>query len=1217
MADFIPITTPLRGFKGHGEYVMAVVVFPDKRRMVTASDDKTLRLWDLKTGVMLKTMEQHRNEVWRLAVSQDGQLIASGDTGGEFIVWHGETGESLTQSIKAHTSYIYSLDFSPDGSVLATGSWDKTMKLWNTETWQQQEDSIECASASAVRCVRYSPSGKLLAVATFDNIKIYNATTRERIASFKGHTSINLSVAWTPDGSRLLTGGNESDPTIREWDALTWQQVGDPWTGHSDYISAIAVNPAGTLVASASPGHDNHVRLWRLSDRRTIAIFQDFSFPTCLTFSADGKHVLSGGQDKMISEWAVPQCIHPKILVITTARIACMHGDLSTAEEILTQDINANNNHTSYAHRSFVMARQNDWDHALQDAIKSINIQPSLIGYISKGIALCGTGHILDARAAFDVASMYTDQDPQTIHFMLLIKVIALFNADQHDEANLLLKELTAGPKADTLAYRVVQAYLCVQLGLQALGGACYDEAADHLTAAINSGAFSSKFVHEIYEDLAVLFGWDLKSLWQKALQKRCHALLRAGKLQDAVKSYQYMMDNIDETAKINYLEWSNAFTEECIALCLTNGGAALSAGNYDTAIDLYSVVIHLTSPSDAVFANRSTANLGKMLWMEALLDAQKVIQLNPSSYIGYKLKHAAFHGAQRYDEAIAAFQTMLSKLENSPHTETRKLREQYLSPSEADLVIQKVIDAQLDDAPMRVLDTTNGLLCDQEAQIRTFKMSIEYGELVSSTITHHDIQMKRIEEVVMAYFQYAMLSHRWEGKEPLLQDIQGKVIYKLNPVGGITKLQSFCRVARDLGYRWAWSDTCCIDRSNNVELQESVNSMFVWYHHSALTVVYLSDVPPWSTPGALAKSAWNTRGWTVQEFLAPKVILFYQRNWTPYLNDRSPNHKDSVMVMQELEDATGIDRRAVVAFRPGMRDARKKLQWASTRTTTLQEDIAYSLSGVFGIRLRVDYGEKKQNALGRLVQEIIAQSGDITALDWVGKSSEFNSCLPADITSYEAPPCELPSLSEDEIQRSVSLLQGVVALQSASKLYQTLDYLSAPRFTHRRLYLPCIVFPVTEATRRKCRNQDTYTYQLKADGLHDLQITTADKFIQFSPARPPPAWQTILLVRPWSRDLLELHEPADDTRSVDSWSVFESPLHSPPAAQNELVYSDSHSRALRLIVHLGQPFGAFLLARQRDGEFKRIASDRDIIAQVKNMTSVDNMMDIRTLEIL
>ncbi|KAG1878612.1 hypothetical protein C8R48DRAFT_768170 [Suillus tomentosus] len=436
------------------------------------------------------------------------------------------------------------------------------------------------------------------------------------------------------------------------------------------------------------------------------------------------------------------------------------------------------------------------------------------------------------------------------------------------------------------------------------------------------------------------------------------------------------------------------------------------------------------------------------------------------------------------------------------------------------------------------------------------------------------------------------MLSHRWEGKEPLLQDIQDKVIYKLDPVGGIKKLQSFCETARDLGYRWAWSDTCCIDKNIDVEHQASVKSMFIWYHHSALTVVYLSDVPP------LSKS----------EFLAPKVILFYQKDWTLYLDPGARNHKDSVAIMQELEDATGIDQQAVVAFHPGMREAQEKLQWASTCITTLQEDIAYSLFSIFGVCLHVDYTEKKQNAFGRLLQEIIAQSGNITALDWVGKSSEFNSCLPADITSYKTPPCKLSSLSKDVIQSSVFSLRGVVALQSASELYQKLDSLSAPCFAHRWLHLPCIVFLVTEAKRRLGHDKDTYTYELKSDRLRNLQITTEDKFTSFLPAKPPSVWQTILLVHPWSCHLLGLHDPAYES---------ESSLHDSLPAQTRPDYWDSHSEALQLIVRLGQPFSAFLLARQRDGEFKRIASNRNIIAQVKDMTSISYLMDIMTLEIL
>jgi WD40 repeat protein len=287
--SIIPSTRPLRVLEGG---TTTVAVFPDKRRIVTASHDKTLRLWDLKTGMVLKVMEGHRNKVEVLVVSRDGQIIASGDENGEIIAWHGETGEPLTQPIKAHSDRITSLDFSPDGMVLATGSWDTTTKFWCTETWQTQGNPIQCHAT--IHCVRYSPQATSnfrrgqpqetpqvqleVAIATSAHIEIYDSYTRQRVAYFEAHSS---SLAWVSD-KRLLSGG--------------------------DHV--IAIHPTGTLVASVSD--NNHVRLWRLEDRQIIAIFQHASIPTCVTFSVDGKHILCGGQDK-ISEWAVPNCIHPKV----------------------------------------------------------------------------------------------------------------------------------------------------------------------------------------------------------------------------------------------------------------------------------------------------------------------------------------------------------------------------------------------------------------------------------------------------------------------------------------------------------------------------------------------------------------------------------------------------------------------------------------------------------------------------------------------------------------------------------------------------------------------------------------------------------------------------------------------------------------------------------------------------------------------------------------
>ncbi|OAX42703.1 WD40 repeat-like protein [Rhizopogon vinicolor AM-OR11-026] len=289
--------TPVQVFEDHESTVLAVAVFPDGRRMVTSSGDKTLRLWDLKDGTVLKKMEGHRSDwVRAVAVSKDGRLIASGDFSGELIVWHGDSGEQrVVQPIKAHPhGRIMSLDFSIDGAILASGASDNTTKLWSTET-------------------------EHLAIATDKDIQIWNSSRRECIANFNTHAATSpariYSLAWTPDGTRLFSGGSGNDPTIREWDLSTKQQVGDPWDGHTD-IYAIAVNPAGTLVVSASD--DKHVRLWRLWDRRTIAIFKHFGPVCCVTFSMDGKHILSGSQDKKISKWAVPEDASPDCK-------ACLH----------------------------------------------------------------------------------------------------------------------------------------------------------------------------------------------------------------------------------------------------------------------------------------------------------------------------------------------------------------------------------------------------------------------------------------------------------------------------------------------------------------------------------------------------------------------------------------------------------------------------------------------------------------------------------------------------------------------------------------------------------------------------------------------------------------------------------------------------------------------------------------------------------------------------
>jgi WD40 repeat protein len=127
------------------------------------------------------------------------------------------------------------------------------------------------------------------------------------MAQFRGHSAYgawNLALVWMHDGKHLVSAGTDIDPTIRIWDSSTCEQVGEPCRGHTHHIEMIALNPTGTLLASASADHQVH--LWRLSDRQSIATFHHPSLVYCVTFSMDGNDILSGGSDNMMSKWTAP-----------------------------------------------------------------------------------------------------------------------------------------------------------------------------------------------------------------------------------------------------------------------------------------------------------------------------------------------------------------------------------------------------------------------------------------------------------------------------------------------------------------------------------------------------------------------------------------------------------------------------------------------------------------------------------------------------------------------------------------------------------------------------------------------------------------------------------------------------------------------------------------------------------------------------------------------
>ena len=222
---------------------------------------------------------------------------------------------------------------------------------------------------------------------------------------------------------------------------------------------------------------------------------------------------------------------------------------------------------------------------------------------------------------------------------------------------------------------------------------------------------------------------------------------------------------------------------------------------------------------------------------------------------------------------------------------------------------------------------------------------------------------------------KYAILSHTWrmDTEEVTFKDM-------MDGTGedkpGYDKIR-FCgeRARRDR-LRFFWVDTCCIDKSNAVELQEAINSMFRWYQNAAKCYVYLSDVSTnkWKASDQLSEhtwesafrsSKWFTRGWTLQELLAPgpdSVELF------SYEGDRLGNKRT---LEQQIHEITGIPITALRGTPLSQFDIDDRLLWAENRHTMREEDKAYSLFGIFDIQIPLLYGEGRDKALKRLREEI------------------------------------------------------------------------------------------------------------------------------------------------------------------------------------------------------------------------------------------------------
>jgi WD40 repeat protein len=277
----------IRTLEGHTGVVTTVAVTPDGRRAVSASNDRTLKVWDLETGEQRRTLEGHTDPVNAVAVTPDGRRAVSASSDYTLKVWDMETGEQR-RTLEDHTGGVRAVVVTPDGRRAVSASHDRTLKVWDMETGEQRR-TLE-GHTGRVYAVAVTPDGRRAVSASDDRtLKVWDMETGEQRRTLEGHTDPVNAVAVTPDGRRAVSASD--DRRLKVWDMETGEQR-RTLEGHTGVVMAVAVTPDGRRAVSASD--DSTLKVWDLETGNVIVNFSgDGALVTCAV-SPDGQTIVAG-----------------------------------------------------------------------------------------------------------------------------------------------------------------------------------------------------------------------------------------------------------------------------------------------------------------------------------------------------------------------------------------------------------------------------------------------------------------------------------------------------------------------------------------------------------------------------------------------------------------------------------------------------------------------------------------------------------------------------------------------------------------------------------------------------------------------------------------------------------------------------------------------------------------------------------------------------------
>jgi WD40 repeat protein len=276
----------------HKNTVWSLAFSPDSQLLASSSGDQTIKLWQLNSGELLRTISRaHLDTIWSVAISPDGLILVSGSGDKTVKIWNLNTGE-LLRTLEGHTDTVRSISISLDGQTIVSGSGDKTAKVWDLSTGKLLR-TLE-GHTDAVRSVAISPNRQTIASGSADNtVKIWNLNTGKLLHTLTGHTGRIISIAISPEGETVASGSN--DNTIKIWSLHTGKLL-RTLSGHSDHVNSIAFRADGRMLVSGA--EDRLIKLW---NPQTGALLQTLSRHTedvyAVAVSPDGKTLASGDKD--------------------------------------------------------------------------------------------------------------------------------------------------------------------------------------------------------------------------------------------------------------------------------------------------------------------------------------------------------------------------------------------------------------------------------------------------------------------------------------------------------------------------------------------------------------------------------------------------------------------------------------------------------------------------------------------------------------------------------------------------------------------------------------------------------------------------------------------------------------------------------------------------------------------------------------------------------